>query len=956
MAKHLSASAARAISGAFDQVFSSLSNGLIIYAVAVVTATDDFGEIALLLTLLSAAIGALRGALGTPLLLTAGRDSSDIRREGAFAFTSALLVSPVVGAVMWAVGGAGIGLPAILIIVATPIVLAEDVLRFVAIALGRPHIAALWDGVWFVGSAALLVATWLRLPLATTTNILAVWTALALISLAGMMAGVRIGPRFKNYVAWISDGWQHRVRYGADYGLEQTAVFGVLLFASVILTPYVAATLRGATALLAPIAIATSAIPLVVIPESRRQNMAPQRVWNSLARITLISSCGTVLFGTALYFLPSKMGELLLGDTFDDARGIIPIVGVEYAIVVWPVAVIFFLRAFNRSKDALTLKLSYALVMPVMAFGGGLLFHTAAGVVVGMASAATFNAAFSLIRIKPWRSAQGLLDFLPSVPEPLPSSASGRASTDAGERPLKVAAAKAMPLATRLRLHQPAQLGEPLMALWTFAVLAVLVPAVIIRFTGIPDGLAWLWPLPAVVIAAARLAWLVGKGERRLFEMIFWVYTYAFMGLAPLAQIRQDHWPITVPRVDNTLIGIATLMVLLGLGAFLAGAGLDHATSLRRGKRASKRAGDANGVGGQPFTINYQRTVLLAVFAILIALYYLSNVGWFQFLLGRAEARVAYDAVWPIGSPGVVVLPCTFMALLVAFIALVRCRQEAKAAILRGATILPSERRGNTVLMVVVGLLLADVMNPISTARYHTGTAIFGAATAFGLFATNRRFRVFTCSLIAAMLAIFPFTDAFRTTLKASFKAANPVDSLMSGDYDSFAQLMNGYLVGTREGIAVGKQFSGVLLFWLRRAWWEDKPVDTGVHIANVRGYGFTNLSAPLWIELYLNGGWVLLVVGMFALGYGLHRWDTRLEAQIRIVRIPGPIGCILPFYMLILLRGSLLQAAAFLFFILTFSFFVAQRNKAKTRPGALHVLPQPPPTRVQPRAAYVAS
>jgi hypothetical protein len=205
------------------------------------------------------------------------------------------------------------------------------------------------------------------------------------------------------------------------------------------------------------------------------------------------------------------------------------------------------------------------------------------------------------------------------------------------------------------------------------------------------------------------------------------------------------------------------------------------------------------------------------------------------------------------------------------------------------------------------------------------------------------------------MLAIFPFTDAFRTTLKASFKAANPVDSLMSGDYDSFAQLMNGYLVGTREGIPVGKQFSGVLLFWLRRAWWEDKPVDTGVHIANVRGYGFTNLSAPLWIELYLNGGWVLLVVGMFALGYGLHRWDTRLEAQIQVARIPGPVGCILPFYMLILLRGSLLQAAAFLFFIVTFSLFVAQRKKANTRRGALHVRPQPPPTRMEPRAAYAS-
>src|SRR5437764_10887047 len=95
----------RAISGAADQVFSSLSNGLIIYAVAVITPPEKFGQIVLLLTLLVAAVGLLRGALGTPLLLMAGLGKSDIRREGAFAVASALLVSPIVGGLIWAVAG-----------------------------------------------------------------------------------------------------------------------------------------------------------------------------------------------------------------------------------------------------------------------------------------------------------------------------------------------------------------------------------------------------------------------------------------------------------------------------------------------------------------------------------------------------------------------------------------------------------------------------------------------------------------------------------------------------------------------------------------------------------------------------------------------------------------------------------------------------------------------------------
>ena len=414
MIEGLSMSKVRAVSGAADQVFSSLSNGLIIYAVAVVTAIQNFGQIALLLTLLVAAIGVLRGALGTPLLLMAGRAPSDIRREGSFAVTSALLVSPIVGGVMWAVAGSGIRLPAMLIIVATPIVLVEDVLRYVAIAQGRPHVAALWDGVWFAGSAALLVATWVHLPVATTAYLIGGWTALAFLALVGMLVGVRVGPRLRQYPAWISDGWQHRARYGTESGLEQTTVFAVLLFAAVVLSPEATAALRGATALLAPVAIAASAVPLVVIPESKRLDMPPPQVWSSLARIALVTSSGSILLGVALFFLPLTVGELVLGRTFEATRAIIPIIAFEYAIGAWGIAVAIFLRTFNRSADALTLKVSYVLVVLVTALGGAVLFRTAAGVAVGIATATTFITAMALLRFKPWATPAS-----PSRPERL---------------------------------------------------------------------------------------------------------------------------------------------------------------------------------------------------------------------------------------------------------------------------------------------------------------------------------------------------------------------------------------------------------------------------------------------------------------------------------------------------------------------------------------------------------
>ena len=64
----------RVVSGALDQVFSSISNGLITFAVAVVATTQSFGQIALMMTALIAVMGVQRGAVGTPLLLKADRN------------------------------------------------------------------------------------------------------------------------------------------------------------------------------------------------------------------------------------------------------------------------------------------------------------------------------------------------------------------------------------------------------------------------------------------------------------------------------------------------------------------------------------------------------------------------------------------------------------------------------------------------------------------------------------------------------------------------------------------------------------------------------------------------------------------------------------------------------------------------------------------------------------------
>ena len=178
----------------------------------------------------------------------------------------------------------------------------------------------------------------------------------------------------------------------------------------------------------------------------------------------------------------------------------------------------------------------------------GLVYHSAAAVAAAVAAAMTFYLALALFRVKPWvnpvdpsvmgrRRRDAPDSASPSAPTAVVPATQAQVAvpvdTGNGEsRPLA--------LATTLRLREPRKLNEALITLWVFAALAVLGPVLIITFTGAPTNLLWLWSLPALAICSARFAWLIGKGERRLFELMFWAYVYMFLGLAPLVQMRDE--------------------------------------------------------------------------------------------------------------------------------------------------------------------------------------------------------------------------------------------------------------------------------------------------------------------------------------------------------------------------------------------------------------------------------
>ncbi|WP_216099691.1 hypothetical protein, partial [Curtobacterium sp. MMLR14_002] len=132
-------------------------------------------------------------------------------------------------------------------------------------------------------------------------------------------------------------------------------------------------------------------------------------------------------------------------------------------------------------------------------------------------------------------------------------------------------------------------------------------------------------------------------------------------------------------------------------------------------------------------------------------------------------------------------------------------------------------------LLLVTAATLLLVVNPISSARYAIGTVYLAILAAVGVWGTLRRYRVVGLSTLGALFFLFPIASTFRNSLDTKVSLKNPLESLLSGDFDSFNQINNTVYFVASKGITWGDQLLGVVFFWVPRALWPDKAIDTGV-------------------------------------------------------------------------------------------------------------------------------
>jgi hypothetical protein len=376
--------------GLVDQGMSSLSNVLAVIMVAQSLSAPAFGSFSITYAILIFLLTLSRSYFGTQLTLTESRAAA--RERSSSALGAVLLLAPALAV---ATGGIGMLLSnksdlsiAIAVAVAAPLVCLQDLLRYAAVAVERPHVALASDAVWVLitGVAAL---GFIRL---TAPQVMVVWLGAAALALAVAALLLRIKPNFVK-------GW-HQLRrerdaVGNSVTIGSVTVAGASLIIAAatahFLGPTSAGSLRGASTAMGPLNVLMAFVTLNLTPALLRRQRSQDLGF--CVRVALLVSLGVVLWSSALLLLPDMVGRALLGDSWAGARSILPWTCAEYLFLCIATPSMLWLRVRYAAREMLRRRLIYAALLVSSGTLAAVLGSSTQYVAAAIAGAAVVNAA-----------------------------------------------------------------------------------------------------------------------------------------------------------------------------------------------------------------------------------------------------------------------------------------------------------------------------------------------------------------------------------------------------------------------------------------------------------------------------------------------------------------------------------------------------------------------------------
>lgn len=355
--------------------------------------------------------------------------------------------------------------------------------------------------------------------------------------------------------------------------------------------------------------------------------------------------------------------------------------------------------------------------------------------------------------------------------------------------------------------------------------------------------------------------------------IMFWSFEYIFFGYTPLSIAIDDH-PLYLNSLNTSkYFSISISLVFVSHILFLFFQFINVKSWQK--ERAPHLMRKIDAIGIKRFTKFFY--IYYLSFPIL-----LDQIGGLKFLFRRTRSSlISADYSSPLFSISEALLYVT-PVLLTLFV------EQQK---ILGIEILAKYKR---YLLYATLLILS---NPFANARQTTILLVFPFIYKF-IHKNYHRTMFFFITLLFSSFFLANIVNRHSGNLNGLY--FEPPSRL--GDYDAFGQLMNTLEFVDINGISFLKQFIGSVFFFIPRSFWNSKPVDSGVLIAEYHGFAFQNLSCPWIAELILNVG----VIGVFAVAIFMSLWLKRLDPDKDLNYVSSAF---LSGMLFILLRGSLLQA-----------------------------------------------
>jgi hypothetical protein len=377
--------------GIADQALSSATNFAASIVIAREASASGFGAFGVAFFVYLVVVGLTRAVAAEPFLVrhsSVGRSlgADDETRAEAESALGAAFACGVLGALPIGVGAAALGgtvadalWPTALLL---PLLLVQDIARYLRVGAGRARRAVASDAAWGV---LLVPAFWLAIDRgdASVWWLTTAWAATG--ALAGMVAlGPDLIPSPRRALAW----WRTQRDLGARYAGEFLAGSGArhvsfLLMGAVSGTTAVAS-VRAVQVLFGPLNVLLMGAQLVGVPEAVRiQRDSPERLRGFGDRIGLALAACALAVGVGVLLLPDDWGTELFGDSW--AAGS-ELVGYQMAADTGAALVIgslLVLRALGAAKQSLRARLTVA-PLTVLGVVGGAIVDDAQGAMVGL--------------------------------------------------------------------------------------------------------------------------------------------------------------------------------------------------------------------------------------------------------------------------------------------------------------------------------------------------------------------------------------------------------------------------------------------------------------------------------------------------------------------------------------------------------------------------------------------